>query len=101
MQLGSVASLGDIRTHVSHTWVSPQHPPQGFDVGGALEVVRWADRVEAGANECVITNPGPHPHPSFLPIRSCDFLLQQLPEVAVLQTKVRKPQRHEFELLLS
>ena len=83
MQLGSVAPLDDIRTHVSHTWVSPQHPPQGFDVGGALEVVRWADRVEAGANECVITYPGPHPRLSVL--RGIPALVGVIPAQTTLQ----------------
>lgn len=101
MQLGSVAPLGDIRTHVSHTWVSPQYPPPGVDVGGAPEVVRWADSVEAGENARVMTALGPHPRPSVLPIWSCDFLPQPLPEVAMPGTKGKEPQSQEFEALLA
>lgn len=57
----------------------------------------WADRVKSGANECVITDPGPHPvHlscPSGHVISSAAVC-----EVARGQTKVREPQRRRSEL---
>ena len=61
-------------------------------------MVRWADRVEVGENARVMTALGPRPRPSVLPIWSCDFLPQLLPEVAVPRTKGRE---HEFEPLLA